>query len=91
MTDSAAQIQQRQDAEKLIQRNPHPDFKQVESSRAPFDKNLEFNLKQTVKPDWKYGDGANDGGESLKKNHVEIDPYEEGRPPAFSKYVHYIP
>ena len=29
---------------------------------------------------WKPGDGANDGDESLKKQHVEIDPYEAGRP-----------
>jgi len=43
-----------------------------------------WNVKQTVKPDWKYGDGANDGGESLKKNHVEIDPYEEGRPATYN-------
>lgn len=68
------------DAEKEIKRNPHPDFKKVEASRAPFDTTQSFNFKQTKKPDWKIGDGANDGGESLKKSHVEIDPYEEGRP-----------
>jgi flavin reductase (DIM6/NTAB) family NADH-FMN oxidoreductase RutF len=68
------------DAEKAIKRNPHPDFKKVEASRQPWDKSLSFNVKQTVNPDWKYGDGANDGGESLKVPHVEIDPYEEGRP-----------
>jgi hypothetical protein len=32
------------------------------------------------KPDWSYGSGANDGGESLSKAHVEIDPFAEGRP-----------
>ncbi|PSS18662.1 hypothetical protein M430DRAFT_102175 [Amorphotheca resinae ATCC 22711] len=72
--------QDRMDAEKAIKRNPHPDFKKVEASRQPWDKSLSFNVKQTVNPDWKYGDGANDGGESLKVPHVEIDPYEEGRP-----------
>ncbi|KUJ21089.1 flavo protein-like protein oxygenase [Mollisia scopiformis] len=76
---------QREDAEKQIKRNPHPDFKKVEGSRQPWDKSLEWNMKQTVKPDWKYGDGANDGGASLKIPHVEIDPYEEGRP-AVSNY-----
>ena len=29
---------------------------------------------------WRYGSGANDGGESLSKRHVEIDPFAEGRP-----------
>jgi flavin reductase (DIM6/NTAB) family NADH-FMN oxidoreductase RutF len=32
------------------------------------------------KPDWSYGSGANDDGESLSKAHVEIDPFAEGRP-----------
>jgi flavin reductase (DIM6/NTAB) family NADH-FMN oxidoreductase RutF len=72
------------DAEKAIQRNPHPDFKKVEVSRKPWDQSLEWNIKQTVKPDWKYGDGANDGGKSLNIPHVEIDPYEEGRPATFN-------
>lgn len=72
------------DAEKTIQRNPHPDFKKVEASREAWDKSATFNLKQTAKPDWKFGDGANDGGESLKHGHVEINPNEEGRPPTFN-------
>jgi flavin reductase (DIM6/NTAB) family NADH-FMN oxidoreductase RutF len=70
------------DAEKHIKRNPHPDFKKVEGSRQPWDSSLAWNIKKTIKPDWKYGDGANDGGASLKIPHVEIDPYEEGRPAA---------
>src|SRR6187402_1059771 len=74
----------RLDAEKLIQRNPHPDFKKVEANREPWDKSLSWNIKQTVKPDWKYGDGANDGGASLKIPHVEIDPYAEGRPAVYN-------
>lgn len=73
-------VEARADHEKLVNRNPHGDFKQVESSRQPWDKTQAWNLKQTVKPDWKFGDGANDGGASLKIPHVEIDPYEEGRP-----------
>ncbi len=72
------------DAEKQIQRNPHPDFKKVEASRPPWDTSIEFKWKQTAKPDWKYGDGANDGGARLNTPHVEIDPYEEGRPAVFN-------
>lgn len=30
------------------------------------------------------GDGANDGGAWKKHNHVEIDPYEDGRPATFN-------
>ena len=70
----------RTDAEKTVKRNPHPDFKAAEKSRKPWDQNLSFNFKQTINPDWKYGDGANDGGASLKIPHIEIDPYEAGRP-----------
>jgi flavin reductase (DIM6/NTAB) family NADH-FMN oxidoreductase RutF len=70
------------DAEKEIKRNPHPDFKTVEGSRKPWDKNLEWNIKQTVDPNWKFGGGASDGGACLKIPHVEIDPYEKGRPAA---------
>jgi flavin reductase (DIM6/NTAB) family NADH-FMN oxidoreductase RutF len=73
------------EAEKAIKRNPHPDFKKVEGSRKPWDTTLSYSLKQTANPDWKYGDGANDGGASLKIPHIEIDPYEEGRP-AVSNY-----
>ncbi|TVY82500.1 Uncharacterized protein LSUE1_G002474 [Lachnellula suecica] len=76
--------QSRLDAEKEIKRNPHPDFKKVEGSRPPWDKDTKWNIKQTVKPDWKIGDGANDGGKTLNTPHVEIDPYEEGRPPTFN-------
>lgn len=41
----------RADAEKHIQRNPHPDFKKVEGSRTPWAKELEWDIKQTIKPD----------------------------------------
>lgn len=74
----------RHDAEKLIQRNPHPDFKKTEAGREPFDSNTKWNVKQTPKPDWKLGDGANDGGASINIPHVEIDPYEKDRPGVFN-------
>lgn len=78
------QVQQRMDAEKEVKRNPHPDFKKVEASRPPFDTNHHWNIKQTVDPNWKLGSGANDGGASLKIPHVEIDPYEHGRPAVYN-------
>jgi flavin reductase (DIM6/NTAB) family NADH-FMN oxidoreductase RutF len=79
----SSQVQARHDAEKLVQRNPHPDFKKVEGSRDPFDKTREWELKQTVNPSWKYGDGANDKSKT-DVPHVEIDPYAEGRPAVFN-------
>jgi flavin reductase (DIM6/NTAB) family NADH-FMN oxidoreductase RutF len=71
------------DAESQIKRNPHPDFKKVEASRPPWSP-PHLTYTQTAKPDWKLGDGGSDDGESLKKKHVEIDPYEEGRPATFN-------
>ena len=72
------------DAEKEIKRNPHPDFKKVEASRPAWDASQSFNYKQTKQTDWKIGDGANDNGNSLSKKHIEIDPYEEGRPAVYN-------
>jgi flavin reductase (DIM6/NTAB) family NADH-FMN oxidoreductase RutF len=72
------------DAEAAIKRNPHPDFKIVEASRSPWDVSQQWNIKQTLKPSWKYGDGGNDNGASLLKKHIEIDPYEAGRPAAYN-------
>ncbi|KAF1986778.1 hypothetical protein K402DRAFT_420842 [Aulographum hederae CBS 113979] len=75
---------QKADAEKAIQRNPHPDFKKVEASRPDWTADAPFHYTKTVKPDWTPGTGGNDNGESLKKEHVGIDPYEEGRPATFN-------
>jgi flavin reductase (DIM6/NTAB) family NADH-FMN oxidoreductase RutF len=72
------------DSEKTVKRNPHPDFKKVEASRPDWDSTTEWHYTKTKNPSWKAGDGANDNGESLKKNHVEIDPYAEGRPATFN-------
>ncbi|KAB8556597.1 hypothetical protein FH972_025634 [Carpinus fangiana] len=71
-------------AEQPIQRNPHPDFKKVEASRAPFDSTRKWSVSQTPQPEWRLGDGANDNGASLAHEHVEIDPYAAGRPAAFN-------
>ncbi|CAD6442656.1 8d857540-f280-4b6a-92cd-93e1482dd199 [Sclerotinia trifoliorum] len=76
--------QQRADAEKLINRNPHRDFKSVEASRSPWDHSKSWTVTQTVSPSWKLGSGANDDGSSLQIPHIEIDPYEEGRPAVYN-------
>lgn len=76
--------EQRMDAEKHIQRNPHGDFKKVQAGRPDWDPSAKFSYTKTVAPEWKLGDGANDGGASLGKSHVEIDPYAEGRPAPFN-------
>ncbi|KAL2871908.1 flavin reductase family protein [Aspergillus lucknowensis] len=55
------------------------DFAEIQASRPDFQRNAKVTFSKPPKPDWKEGDGGNDGGESLKKHHVEIDPYEEGR------------
>ncbi|KAI9808192.1 MAG: hypothetical protein M1825_004649 [Sarcosagium campestre] len=70
----------RADAEASVKRNPHPDFKSVEASRPDWRDGVSFAFSKSPNPDWSLGDGANDGGESLQKHHVEIDPFEEGRP-----------
>jgi hypothetical protein len=70
------------DAEKAMQRNPHPDFAKVEASRPPFHADAGLTYTQTVKTDWKYGGGANNEKDGEGKKHIKIDPYAEGRPAA---------
>ncbi|KAK4989872.1 hypothetical protein LTR50_002919 [Elasticomyces elasticus] len=72
------------DSEKHVQRNPHPDFKKVEGSRPDWRAEEKWAFTKTKDPNWKLGQGGNDGGESLKKEHIEIDPYEDGRPGIFN-------
>lgn len=76
--------EQRFDQEKTVQRNPHPDFSKVEASRPDWDPKIEWHFTKTKQPGWRLGQGANDGGASVEKKHVEIDPYEEGRPAVFN-------
>lgn len=84
--------------EKQVKRNPHPDFKQVEASRPPFDASTTFHYTQTPSPDWTFGSGANSAFPSSsssspscssdsdpeKKKHIRIDPYAPGRPAALN-------
>lgn len=84
MTDvNKAAHEHRADAEKAIGRNPHPDFAKVQASRPDYSADG-WTWSKTKDPSWKHGQGGNDGGESLKMRHVEIDPYEDGRPAAFN-------
>ncbi len=76
--------EQRFDSEKTVNRNPHPDFKRVETSRPEWSDASQWHFTKTKQPGWKLGQGANDDGECLKKKHIEIDPYEEGRPATFN-------
>lgn len=76
--------EQRGAQEKLVHRNPHPDFNKVEASRPDWAERSEWHFTKTKQPGWKLGQGANDGGESLEKKHVEINPYEQGRPAVFN-------
>jgi flavin reductase (DIM6/NTAB) family NADH-FMN oxidoreductase RutF len=62
----------------------HPDFKKVEASRPDWTDNPDFKFTKTKQTSWKPGDGANDNGASLNKKHIEIDPYEPGRPATFN-------
>lgn len=75
---------QRLDQESSVKRNPHPDFAKVQASRPKWGDSSDFLLTQTKVPGWQLGQGANDNGDSLRKDHVEIDPYEEGRPAVFN-------
>jgi hypothetical protein len=76
--------QERAQQEASIRRNPHPDFKSVESSRPPWSENGSLQFIQTRDPTWTWGQGGNDRGASLQKGHIEIDPYTEGRRPVYN-------
>jgi flavin reductase (DIM6/NTAB) family NADH-FMN oxidoreductase RutF len=41
-------------------------------------------MTKTPMPDWKPGVGSNDGGKWKEHQHVEINPYEDGRPATFN-------
>jgi flavin reductase (DIM6/NTAB) family NADH-FMN oxidoreductase RutF len=82
-TADPQKIQEKHDAEATIKRNPHPDFDAVQNSRPDWDSSKSWTYSKTASPQWAYGSGANDkSGDS--KVHISIDPYEEGRPPAFN-------
>lgn len=76
--------QEKHDAESTIKRNPHGDFSKVQASRPDWDHSRHWDFTKTASPSWEYGSGGNDGGASLRKEHVSINPYAEGRAPALN-------
>lgn len=60
---------------------PLPSFKEVEASRPDFNKSARVTHTKTPNPDWQLGQGASDGGASLEKKHIEIDPFASDREP----------
>lgn len=77
--NDSTSLEMREDSEKRIGRNPHPDFAKVQASRPDWRQEESWHFTKTANPDWKFGHGASDSGKSLEKRHVEIDPYEDGR------------
>lgn len=82
-THDAKQQEQRDGSDRKFGSKPHLDFDIVERSRPDW-KSEQLAFSKTKCPSWKAGQGGNDDGESLKKNHIEIDPFEEGRPSIFN-------
>jgi flavin reductase (DIM6/NTAB) family NADH-FMN oxidoreductase RutF len=65
-------------------KSKHGDFKSIEANRLPFARKARIAVSQAPNPSWKFGEGANNKSAS-DNEHVEIDPFEEGRP-MFSNY-----
>lgn len=57
----------------------YANFKKVQASRPGFNSTLPITYTKNPDPDWKYGKGSSDTS-GLEKGHIEIDPYEDGRP-----------
>ncbi|KAI5803526.1 hypothetical protein DFH27DRAFT_556085 [Peziza echinospora] len=71
----------RADAEALIKRNPHPNFKQVESTRPPFPDTAEFLFTKSPVPAWTPGTPSPAPSAASTIPHREINPYMPGRSP----------
>ncbi|KAI0458577.1 FMN-binding split barrel [Xylaria acuta] len=65
----------------------HPDFKTMEALRPDWDASAVLRYTKTADPSWTPGSGANHLASSApaSRQHVAIDPYEDGRP-ATSNY-----
>ncbi|OAA61049.1 FMN-binding split barrel [Niveomyces insectorum RCEF 264] len=79
--ERAAALAARTQHEASIKRNPHGDFKAVEAARPDWAEQTAWHYTKTRAPDWQWGQGGNDGGASLAKEHVAIDPQAPGRAP----------
>ncbi|KAI9367651.1 hypothetical protein BJX61DRAFT_537889 [Aspergillus egyptiacus] len=66
------------DQEAAIQRNPHADFKAVQSKRPAYKSDEPLKFTRSPNPAWKAGEGASDN-DWKQHEFVSIDPYEEGR------------
>ncbi|KAI9668649.1 MAG: hypothetical protein M1831_001088 [Alyxoria varia] len=78
------------DAESHVRRNPHPDFKSVESYRPPFDHNRQFSFSKTPAPDWELGSGSNDGttaGLRAARDDSEGKQTPDGEAPSVAPHV----
>ncbi|KAK5163444.1 uncharacterized protein LTR77_010626 [Saxophila tyrrhenica] len=71
-------------SEHHVKRNPHGNFKEVESSRVDWRQEGSWTIYKTKNPDWKPGQGSNDDGEWKNHKHIPIDPYQDGRPATFN-------
>ncbi|EME88443.1 uncharacterized protein MYCFIDRAFT_43816 [Pseudocercospora fijiensis CIRAD86] len=60
------------------------DFKATEAKRPDWNESTPFTWTKTKRPDWKFGDGANNKDDPSKNKQISIDPYAEGRDPAFN-------
>ncbi|KAF2860235.1 hypothetical protein K470DRAFT_217610 [Piedraia hortae CBS 480.64] len=69
------------DSEKVVRRNPHGDFGAVQASRPQWKEDSKLEFTQTRDPTWTKGDGAI---ETFDEKHVDIDPWEQGRPSVYN-------
>ncbi|KAB5516947.1 flavo protein oxygenase [Coniochaeta sp. 2T2.1] len=81
-SSSTMAASQSQKFESQVKRNPHPDFKTVESSRPAFPSAHTFHHVQTPSPTWTLGSGATTPPSTVP--HISIDPLAEGRPSTFN-------
>lgn len=83
--DNVKALAERNNQENSFQRNPHPDFKAVEASRPDWQSEPSgWTYTKVADPNWQFGQGGNDSGASLTKSHVEINPYQDGRPSTYN-------
>ncbi|EHA26134.1 hypothetical protein ASPNIDRAFT_171186 [Aspergillus niger ATCC 1015] len=55
-------------------------FEETQAKRPDFDHSKPIEVTKSPYPQWNYGQGVPDNGESLAQKHHEIDPYAPDRP-----------
>ena len=63
----------------FVLKSKYDNFEEIETKRPAFDAHAPITVSKVPDPNWKYGGGASDKS-GLERRHVEIDPFEEGRP-----------